>query len=115
VDDKKDNLYGAEATVAAVDGKVAVSGNPSSSFTVEYVHIEPHSVRVKVGDHVKAGQVLCTSGNVGFAPEPHLHFEVHRTDDLKGPSVRFEMADTRGGGTYMPQAGRRYGEDGQTV
>ena len=79
---------------------------------MEYVHIQPHSAKVKVGDRVKAGQVLCSTGSIGFAPEPHLHLEVHRTADLKGPSMRFEMLPDGKGEAYTPIAGGMYGPKG---
>jgi murein DD-endopeptidase MepM/ murein hydrolase activator NlpD len=41
-----------------------------------YLHLAPGSVRVKVGDHVRAGQVIARVGASGDAREPHLHFEV---------------------------------------
>lgn len=41
-----------------------------------YMHLQPGSLRVKVGDRVKRGQVLARVGASGDAREPHLHFEV---------------------------------------
>jgi hypothetical protein len=41
-----------------------------------YAHLLPHSVRVKVGDHVVRGQVLALVGNSGNATGPHLHFQL---------------------------------------
>ena len=41
-----------------------------------WAHLQPGSVRVKVGDHVKRGQVLGLVGNSGNSSEPHLHFHV---------------------------------------
>ncbi len=46
-----------------------------------YAHLQPGSLKVKAGDHVKRGQVLGLLGNSGNSTEPHLHF--HVTD---GPS-----------------------------
>jgi hypothetical protein len=46
-----------------------------------YMHLQPGSVRVKAGDHVRRGQVLAHVGASGDAREPHLHFEV--TDSPK--------------------------------
>lgn len=40
-----------------------------------YLHLQPGSIRVKVGDRVRAGEVLGLVGNSG-APAPHLHFQV---------------------------------------
>ena len=41
-----------------------------------YMHLQPGSLRVKVGDRVRRGQVLAHVGASGDAREPHLHFEV---------------------------------------
>lgn len=41
-----------------------------------YAHLQPGSIRVKVGDRVKRGQVLGLVGNSGNSTEPHLHFHV---------------------------------------
>jgi len=41
-----------------------------------YAHLQPHSIRVKVGDHVVRGQVLALVGNSGNATGPHLHFQL---------------------------------------
>lgn len=41
-----------------------------------YDHLQPRSLRVKVGDHVWRGQVLASIGDSGGSFEPHLHFEV---------------------------------------
>ena len=41
-----------------------------------YAHMQPGSPRVKVGDHVRRGQVLGLLGNSGNSTEPHLHFDI---------------------------------------
>jgi hypothetical protein len=41
-----------------------------------YAHLQPHSIRVRLGDHVKRGQVLGLVGNSGNSTEPHLHFHM---------------------------------------
>ena len=46
-----------------------------------YAHLQPGSIRVKLGDRVKPGQVLALLGNSGNSDAPHLHFQI--TD---GPS-----------------------------
>jgi murein DD-endopeptidase len=48
-------------------------GNQKFAF---YAHLQPGSLRVKVGDHVRRGQVLALLGNSGNSTEPHLHFHV---------------------------------------
>ncbi|HEY6620221.1 MAG TPA: M23 family metallopeptidase [Steroidobacteraceae bacterium] len=41
-----------------------------------YCHLQPGSLRVKVGDHVRRGQVLAMIGDSGDAHQPHVHFQV---------------------------------------
>jgi hypothetical protein len=41
-----------------------------------YAHMQPGSVRVKVGQKVKVGQTLGLLGNTGNSDAPHLHFHV---------------------------------------
>ncbi len=41
-----------------------------------YAHLKPGSVRVKVGEAVKRGQVIGQLGHSGNSTEPHLHFQM---------------------------------------
>lgn len=41
-----------------------------------YAHLQPGSMKVRVGDRVKRGQVLALVGNSGNTTAPHLHFHV---------------------------------------
>jgi hypothetical protein len=41
-----------------------------------YAHVQPGSLKVKVGDRVKRGQVLALLGNSGNSTEPHVHFQI---------------------------------------
>jgi N-acyl-D-amino-acid deacylase len=41
-----------------------------------YAHLQPGSIKVKLGDKVRAGQVLAALGNSGNSTEPHLHFHL---------------------------------------
>jgi murein DD-endopeptidase MepM/ murein hydrolase activator NlpD len=41
-----------------------------------YAHLQPGSLRVKKGDHVRRGQTLARVGNTGNSSEPHLHFHM---------------------------------------
>lgn len=41
-----------------------------------YAHLQPGSLQVKLGDKVKAGQVLARLGNSGNSDAPHLHFHL---------------------------------------
>ena len=46
-----------------------------------YAHMQPGSLKVKVGDTVKTGQVLGLLGNTGNSDAAHLHFHI-----MDGPS-----------------------------
>lgn len=41
-----------------------------------YAHLQPGSLKVKLGDRVKRGQVIALLGNTGNSTEPHLHFQL---------------------------------------
>jgi len=41
-----------------------------------YAHVQPGSLKVKLGDKVKRGQVLGLLGNSGNSTAPHLHFQL---------------------------------------
>ena len=41
-----------------------------------YAHLQPGSLKVKVGEQVKRGQVLGLVGNSGNSTAPHLHFQL---------------------------------------
>lgn len=48
-------------------------GNGRFAF---YGHLQPGSIRVKVGDRVRSGQVIGLLGHSGNSTAPHLHFHV---------------------------------------
>jgi murein DD-endopeptidase MepM/ murein hydrolase activator NlpD len=53
-------------------------GNGEFSF---YGHLQPDSVRVKVGDQVERGAHIGAVGSSGNSTEPHLHFHVCNSAD----------------------------------
>jgi Peptidase family M23 len=69
---------GATIQMAAGNHAVIDIGEGRYAF---YAHMQPGSVRVKVGDKVVTGQVLGVLGNSGNSDAPHLHFHV-----MDGPS-----------------------------
>jgi murein DD-endopeptidase len=49
-----------------------------------YAHLQPGSLRVKLGDKVRRGQVLGLVGNSGNSTEPHLHFHIENGNSPLG-------------------------------
>jgi murein DD-endopeptidase MepM/ murein hydrolase activator NlpD len=72
-----------------------------------YAHLALESVRVHVGDRVRAGQVLAASGDTGYATGPHLHFCVQRNANMRLVSVPFRFAAAAG--AFTPEAGAMLG------
>jgi len=49
-----------------------------------YAHLQPGSLRVKLGDRVRRGQVVGLVGNSGNSTEPHLHFHIENASSPLG-------------------------------
>jgi murein DD-endopeptidase MepM/ murein hydrolase activator NlpD len=71
-----------------------------------YLHLKTDGAAVRVGDRVRAGDVVGWSGNSGRSSRPHLHFDVvSDCDDGPCPTIpaTFLNASHR-----APRAGRTY-------
>jgi murein DD-endopeptidase MepM/ murein hydrolase activator NlpD len=90
----KDKIY------AAFDGEVVFSakyygyGNlirikHANQMETYYSHNSKNLV--KVGEHVKAGQVIALVGQTGRASTPHLHFELRVNGKPKNPANYFDL------------------------
>lgn len=83
-------------TKAAPDSKGVENGGGHMIFVdfgdgVEgrYMHLSGYGV--KVGDKVKAGQVIGFTGNTGDSSTPHLHFEYFINGVAMDPAFIFEV------------------------
>jgi murein DD-endopeptidase len=56
-------------------------GNGCFAF---YAHLQPGSLRVKLGEKVHRGQVVGLVGNSGNSTEPHLHFHISNASSPLG-------------------------------
>jgi murein DD-endopeptidase MepM/ murein hydrolase activator NlpD len=64
-----------------------------------YAHMQPKSIRVKVGDRVRRGQILGLVGNSGNSDSPHLHFHIAETNsplDAEGLPFVFDSYEVLG-------------------
>jgi len=62
-------------TLETVGGNYVIV-DVGGGFYAFFAHLQPGSLRVKVGDHVGRGHVLALLGNSGNSDAPHLHFHV---------------------------------------
>ena len=68
-----DSIYAAET---ALGNCVLLDiGNDIVAF---YAHLKPGSIRVVIGDKVKAGDIIGKLGNSGPSTGPHLHFDLRK-------------------------------------
>jgi murein DD-endopeptidase MepM/ murein hydrolase activator NlpD len=61
--------------LTAITGNYVMIDHGKNEYSL-YAHLRPGSVRVHVGDQVKAGDVIGKLGSSGNSTEPHLHFHV---------------------------------------
>jgi murein DD-endopeptidase MepM/ murein hydrolase activator NlpD len=87
---------------AAFDGEVVFSGKFSgygnlirikhaNGLETYYAHNSKNMV--KVGQHVKAGQVIALVGQTGRATTPHLHFEIRVNGKPQNPANYFDLTN----------------------
>ena len=92
----KDKIY------AAFDGEVVYSKTMSgygnlirirhaNGLETYYAHNSKNLV--KVGQHVKAGQVIALVGQTGRATTPHLHFETRVNGKPQNPANYFDLTN----------------------
>lgn len=81
IDGVPDNAPGSMNGFSAV-GNCVILKHAEREFSV-LAHLQPHSIVVKVGDKVRAGQLLGKCGNSGNSSEPHLHFHLQNTAVLQ--------------------------------
>lgn len=70
----------APVTTEAIGGNMLVVDIGGGAFAF-YAHLQRGSLKARLGDKVKAGQVLGLLGNTGNSTAPHLHFHL-----MDGPS-----------------------------
>ncbi|MFA6593864.1 MAG: M23 family metallopeptidase [Candidatus Buchananbacteria bacterium] len=53
-----------------------------------YTHLQWRSLKVRIGQKIKRGQIIALSGNTGYATYPHLHFGLY---DKNGNNIPAEF------------------------
>jgi len=80
VDGVKDNIPGKMNTLLTLGNSVMLK-TPNDEYVL-FAHFKRGTVKVKLGDKVKTGQILGQCGNSGNSSEPHLHFHIQNTEDF---------------------------------
>jgi murein DD-endopeptidase MepM/ murein hydrolase activator NlpD len=70
-------VHGGQVTAAGYNGGYGYSITVQQDNGVEVIYAHSRRLLVKVGDKVKAGQVIGEVGNTGYSYGTHLHLEVH--------------------------------------
>lgn len=89
-------------------GKINQKQNWGNSIVIKHAeglytklsHLRKDSFKVKIGDHVRQGDIVAACGNSGRSPEPHLHFQVQTAPYIGSKTFAYPlaqyMADTDG-------------------
>lgn len=80
--------------VSGYGGYVVIQHNADT--TTAYAHMEKSGIKVKVGDKVRAGDVIALVGTTGYSTGCHLHFEVKHKGEWSNPDPWFKG---KGGGS----------------
>jgi Peptidase family M23 len=85
-------------TLETVAGNYVILDLGKGNFAF-YAHLQPKSIRVRVGEKVRRGQVLGLLGNSGNSTGPHLHFGVtngNPPNGAEGVPYVFEAFEVQG-------------------
>ena len=100
-----DNAVGAQDLVQNWGNHVVVQHAPGLCSLV--AHLARGSVRVRVGQVVRAGDEVGLCGSSGRSPRPHLHFQLQGTPELGAPTLACRFTDV----VRVEAAGERLGRE----
>ncbi|CAN5221315.1 hypothetical protein BH11PLA2_BH11PLA2_17390 [soil metagenome] len=95
-----DGYFDRETTAPSTQANF-VSLNHGNGWSTEYYHLATNTITVKVGDTVKAGQVIGLMGSSGQSNGQHLHY----TARFKGAQVESGMYPATYWANPLPYAG----------
>lgn len=90
--DEYDNNGGGDEFLKLSNGLII--RHPDGTYGT-YGHLKHRGIYVRVGDFVRKGQLIASSGNTGQSSGPHLHFDLIYVDKARksiGLPITFETA-----------------------
>jgi murein DD-endopeptidase MepM/ murein hydrolase activator NlpD len=76
--------------------------HPDGTYSI-YAHIKYKGSLVKIGQKVKAGQIIGYSGNTGRTSGPHLHLQVNLPIYMSHKSIPVPFLNIDGNGYYIKE------------
>jgi murein DD-endopeptidase MepM/ murein hydrolase activator NlpD len=81
IDLKQDSERGGSDRAYIHDGNYIMVYHSDGTYAT-YSHIKKNGAAKKIGDTVKAGELVAYSGNTGWSIGPHLHLEILRPEKM---------------------------------
>ncbi len=80
-------------------GEVNTAKNWGNSIVIKHTeflytlvsHLKSGTIKVKIGDYVKKGDLLANVGNSGHSAYPHLHFQVQATPYIGSETIDYPL------------------------
>lgn len=111
IDNIEDNVPG-QMNTEEITGNAVLIKHIEGEISV-LAHLKQDSIKVKIGDTVKAGQVIGLCGNSGNSTEPHLHYHLQDNESIySGEGIKcffqnfsFKNGKTESENEYSPIKG----------
>jgi hypothetical protein len=101
-------------TVDSAAGNYLTLDLGSGRFAL-YAHLQPGSLKVKLGDHVNAGQALARLGNSGNSDAPHLRFQsTDGNSPMGSEGIPYELSIHAAGSVGRPRGAAGQGKSLET-
>ncbi len=85
-----DNAVGKENLINNWGNTIVIKH--AEGFYSKLSHLKEQSIKVKKGDHVKAGDIIAACGNSGRSPYPHLHFQLQATPYIGSKTIDYPVS-----------------------
>lgn len=94
IDNIEDNIPG-QMNAKVITGNVVLIKHKEDEISV-LAHLKQNSIKVKIGDKVKIGQIIGLCGNSGNSTEPHLHYHLQNSEDIySGEGIKCYFQNVR--------------------